>query len=368
MVARVDAEVIRIGSWVRRSIASGSGPSGVSLTTAKRERIRGSRTKALMGPMSMTLTRDTAIHGVERPQVESAISNPPTPRSSTESTMRREVLMISQARARICSTSLARRRAERPNSQIPRLTQVPMAPLTCTNNAKGYRLIVASSLSLSRLKGNGPCGAIDCDTTASLDALCRAWHANDCRDTILASHNRAVCHRSSCFHHQPRCLEEQGGPTGVRRGSHQDLARFQASVVRIKDHPHESRHDPRGRRGSTQCSFCLSSALRFLRLSGGFGSIRKQDEWHMTTPKLPRESGSSLTHFLPQIRSDQRCVYVGKGKKEDICGLGHPPGSGQFLSDRPEELACLCQEQPYDKASHLAEACQGMGALQAQAH
>src|SRR5438876_6285731 len=84
----------------------------------------------------------------------------------------------------------------------------------------------------------------------------------------------------------------------------------------------------------------------------------------MTAPELSRESDSSLAHALPQIRSGQSRVRFGKGEKEDICGLFQPPGPGQLLSDRPEKFACLGQEQPCNKARHLAEACQGMGTLE----
>ncbi len=61
-------------------------------------------------------------------------------------------------------------------------------------------------------------------------------------------------------------------------------------------------------------------------------------------------------------------MCFGKGEKEEICGLFQPPGLGQLLSDRPEEFACLGQDQTHDKARHLAETCQGMGTLEAQAH
>ena len=73
------------------------GPLGTSRARARMVRIRGSSTKAPMGPMSTTLTSDTAIHGVERPQTESAIAKLASPRSTTESTMRGEATMISQA-------------------------------------------------------------------------------------------------------------------------------------------------------------------------------------------------------------------------------------------------------------------------------
>src|SRR5712692_10221827 len=88
----------------------------------------------------------------------------------------------------------------------------------------------------------------------------------------------------------------------------------------------------------------------------------------MTASELPREGGSSLAHALTQIRSGKERVRFGKGEKEEICGFFQPPSPDQLLSDRPEQLACLCQDQTHDKARHLAEACQSMGALQTKAH
>src|SRR5215469_6746787 len=52
-----------------------------------------------------------------------------------------QVVRQRQARARTCSTRRARRRAARPKSQTPRLTKAPMAPLTCINKAREYRLM-----------------------------------------------------------------------------------------------------------------------------------------------------------------------------------------------------------------------------------
>src|SRR5258708_30899227 len=88
----------------------------------------------------------------------------------------------------------------------------------------------------------------------------------------------------------------------------------------------------------------------------------------MTAPELPCEGDSSPTHALTKIRSGKCRVRFGNSEKEEICGLFQPPGPDQLLSDRPEQFAYLGQDQAHDKARHLAEACQGMGTLQAKAH
>src|ERR1700733_15303112 len=57
-----------------------------------------------------------------------------------------------------------------------------------------------------------------------------------------------------------------------------------------------------------------------------------------------------------------------KGEKEDVLGPRQLFGANKCFSDRPEAFACFRKKQPYDKARRLAEACQGMCALQEKVH
>src|SRR6266516_3341384 len=250
--------------------------------------------------------------------------------------------------------------------------QVP--PFCCRQNERFSRphcsttLSQQPSLSIVGLDHDRPGRAVNRHAAAGRYPLSCALHAHHCGNTVLTGHNRAVRHRSTHFHHQSRCLEKQRGPTRIGRGRDQDLARRETRIMRITDHARDRRHPSCRRRGALQCPRCLDSALAFLRLSERFGAIREQDEGHMTAPEFPREGDSPLAHTLPQVRSGKQRVCLGKREEEEISGLVQPPGLGCCLSDRPEEGACLSQNQSDDKARHLAKAGEGVGAFEAEAH
>ena len=105
---------------------------------------------------------------------------------------------------------------------MPWLTQAPMAPLKCRNNASVYRLIPASSSFLRSLDNDGASSAIDGKAHPGGNALGGPWYADDRRDAVLTGHDSAMRHGAAHLHHQAASSEEERRP--ARIGGRRDQA------------------------------------------------------------------------------------------------------------------------------------------------
>ncbi len=186
----------------------------------------------------------------------------------------------------------------------------PFQAETCLNDASFYHVSsgvlperAASSFAwlecpYLRLDEDRACCPIDGDPLPRADVCGRPSDSYHCRKAVLAGDNGPVCHRAVDFHHQSDCLEEERRPAGVRGGRDQDFARSKAGLVRIKDHPRQSRHPPRRGRRSLEYPFRLTGLRRVLRLSGRFRPIGEQHQGHPPSSQFPLKGGSPLAHLL----------------------------------------------------------------------
>src|SRR5579885_2432629 len=176
--------------------------------------------------------------------------------------------------------------------------------------------------------GNHPVGTVNSDELTCGDALGGSRHADDRRDTVLASDDCAVRDRAAHLHYQAAGGQEEWRPAGISGWRDQNLTRLQVSSGGIEDDPRAACYPSwRGGRPPQR----LSRSSLFCHCWGRLCAIGEEDARHVAALQFVCIGHLPLSNDGAHIRTTQDRMRLLKRQEEDICAVFQAPVPGQLL-------------------------------------